>query len=340
MTAYNYGAFIEEAIESVLSQKYQRDRVELVVVDDGSSDDTPSRLAKYASRIRYLQKTNGGQASALNLGFALCTGDIISLIDADDIFFPEKLSRVAEAFRDPALGMFYHPFLEFDVETGTRRRSTFPLVSGSLFEEPEKFLWYAGPGTCISIRRKFLERLLPIPEKIRMLADGYLGTLVAFIAPIGSTTDCLAGYRLHGKNSYYADESRMPPEVREKRLRMFKVEFEAMCSWLTANGFSESQPPVKWFFQRGLRFMESQEFVLHPPARIQFFRHLVRYNLAYGPYMTPRLRAINWFNAFASLATGYRNFYLLDRWRLAGTRLLKPGSGSATKPQADSRNKV
>jgi len=333
MTAYNYGAFIEEAVDSVLSQNYPPDRMEVVVVDDGSSDDTAYRLTKYGPRIRYLQKPNGGQASALNLGFTLCTGEIISLIDADDVFFPEKLSRVAEAFEDPELGMFYHPFLEFDVETGVRRQSTFPLVTGSLFREPEKFLWYGGPGTCISIRRKFLDPLLPIPEEIRMLADGYIGGLVPFIAPIRATADCLAGYRLHGKNAYYATESQMPPDVREKRLRMFKIEFEAMCRWLTANGFTQSQPPVKWFFQRGLHFMETQQFALSAPGRLRFFRHLARYNLAYGPYMTPRLRAINWFNAFASLLAGYHNFHRLDQWRLAAVRRIKRQPASVPAPR-------
>jgi glycosyltransferase involved in cell wall biosynthesis len=74
MTTYNYGHFIEESIESVLSQDYPLDRRELVIVDDGSTDDTADRVRNYGSKVRYFFKPNGVQASALNLGFASARG--------------------------------------------------------------------------------------------------------------------------------------------------------------------------------------------------------------------------------------------------------------------------
>jgi glycosyltransferase involved in cell wall biosynthesis len=66
---YNYGHFIEEAVESVLAQDFPEREREIVVVDDGSTDDTPERLKKFGHAITYLRKPNGGQASAFNLGF-------------------------------------------------------------------------------------------------------------------------------------------------------------------------------------------------------------------------------------------------------------------------------
>src|SRR5205823_11214656 len=118
----------------------------------------------------------------LNLGFANARGEIVSLLDADDHFLPGKLARLAEVFgSDPNLGMVYHPFLEFDMETKEKRESNFPLISGSPLEDPAKFAWYVGRGTCVSFRRKFLDRLLPVPEELRMIADSYLGTLIAFV---------------------------------------------------------------------------------------------------------------------------------------------------------------
>src|SRR6266852_9194662 len=106
---YNYGRFIEDAIESVLKQDFPVEQVEIVVVDDGSTDDTAERVKKYGSRIRYLYKPNGGQASAFNFGFANAKGEIIALLDADDVWMPVKLQRVYEELeRRPAAGMVYH----------------------------------------------------------------------------------------------------------------------------------------------------------------------------------------------------------------------------------------
>src|SRR5271170_5646108 len=91
--AYNYGRFVEEAIDSVLAQDFPLDNVEIIVVDDGSTDDTAERVGKYGSKIQYFHKSNGGQASALNLGFAKARGEIVVLLDADDLFLPGKLAR-------------------------------------------------------------------------------------------------------------------------------------------------------------------------------------------------------------------------------------------------------
>src|SRR5882757_4359162 len=103
---YNYGRFVEEAIDSVLAQDYPNDRLEILVVDDGSTDDTAERVRKYGSRIRYIHKPNGGQASAFNFGFERARGDIIAFLDADDYWLPGKLSRVADAFeQNPSVGL-------------------------------------------------------------------------------------------------------------------------------------------------------------------------------------------------------------------------------------------
>jgi len=324
IVAYNYGRFIEECIDSALAQDYPSEKFEILVVDDGSTDDTAERVRKYGLKVRYFCKPNGGQASALNAGFAAACGEIISLLDADDYFFPNKLTRVAEVFeRDPDLGMFYHPFFEFDLATNHQGVSRFSLATGSLAKNPERFLTYAGPGTCASFRRKFLDPLLPVPEEIRMLADGYLGSLIVFLAPILSVPECLAAYRFHGQNSYYADEDQMPPEMRKKRLRMHEIVLAAMTTWLANNGLTPKQPEVRFFFDRWKLTLENQRFILNPPGRIRLFRYLVTYNRFYGPYISRNLRIVNWFNAVGSLLTGYKYFHLLNRWRLAITNFFK-----------------
>ena len=86
---YNYGDHIGNAVDSVLAQSYGN--VEIIVVDDGSNDDTRQRLEKYGDRIRYVYQTNAGLSSARNRGISLSNGELIALLDSDDAFHPEKL---------------------------------------------------------------------------------------------------------------------------------------------------------------------------------------------------------------------------------------------------------
>src|SRR6267154_2036180 len=202
ITTYNYGRFIEETIDSVLGQEFPQDQVQIVVVDDGSTDDTAERLKQYGSRIEYFRKANGGQASALNLGIAKARGKILALLDADDLFLAGKLAR---EWRD------------------------FFAVSGNAREEPEKFVRYVPqPTSCITFRRSALEQLLPIPEEITMLADCYLVTLIPFQAPVLAVEEYLTVYRIHGRNQYTTGEPQVSTETSRKRLRMWQVVIGAM----------------------------------------------------------------------------------------------------------------
>lgn len=115
---YNRAAFVTQAIDSVLDQDF-RDR-EIVVVDDGSTDDTPRLLAAYGDRIRYVRTENRGVAAARNTGMALARGEYLCYLDSDDLYHPAKLA-VQAAFLDanPDVGMVYTEFSAFDDERGT-----------------------------------------------------------------------------------------------------------------------------------------------------------------------------------------------------------------------------
>ena len=95
---YNYARFLGEAIESVLSQTFPR--VETIVVDDGSTNELRRDvIASYGDRIITVFKENSGQTSALNAAFEQSSGDLISFMDADDAFEPNKVERVVAATR-------------------------------------------------------------------------------------------------------------------------------------------------------------------------------------------------------------------------------------------------
>ena len=89
---YNYARFLRAAIDSALSQSYAS--IEVLVVDDGSTDQSRAIIDSYGDRIRPVLKKNGGQASALNTGFAQCQGGIVIFLDADDILLPHATQRV------------------------------------------------------------------------------------------------------------------------------------------------------------------------------------------------------------------------------------------------------
>src|SRR6476660_8740220 len=132
---YNYGRYVEEAVESVLAQEFPREQREILVVDDGSTDDTEERLKKYGDSIRYLRKPNGGQASAFNFGFAAARGEIVAMLDADDVWLPDKLRRMCDIFdKNPDAGMVYHRTHMWRGSEELQADSHFAEVSGRVTE--------------------------------------------------------------------------------------------------------------------------------------------------------------------------------------------------------------
>ena len=101
---YNRGSLITEAVESVLGQPALR--VEVIVVDDGSNDDTLERLARYRDRIIIVQTNHGGAPHARNAGIKVARGRYVAFLDSDDRYLPHKLAlQVAVLDRFPDVGL-------------------------------------------------------------------------------------------------------------------------------------------------------------------------------------------------------------------------------------------
>ena len=105
MPAYNAARFVGETIESVLAQTHRPE--EIIVVDDGSSDNTLDVLASYGATVRVLQQSNGGPTAARNAGVAIARGEWLAFLDADDLWMPSKLERQLELAQQSAAALIY-----------------------------------------------------------------------------------------------------------------------------------------------------------------------------------------------------------------------------------------
>jgi glycosyltransferase involved in cell wall biosynthesis len=333
---YNYGQFIEEAINSVLSQDFPSEEMEVLVVDDGSTDDTAERVKSYRDRVKYLYKQNGGQASAFNYGLAMARGEIVAFLDADDTWLPGKLRRVVQEFQKyPEAEMVYHQSQELDTSTGTRTLGSFSAVSGNVPADREKLLSYIlYPTSVLAFRKRCLDRLLPIPEGLTIQADGHLSGLAIFLAPVVAIEEPLAVYRQHGDNLFHTVGSDFDAVRFARRHATREILIDGMKGWLKANGYDAEEPNTRAWFTQWFLTQERDEFTLRPPGRLQCFRHLCRYTFYFAPQLSKRHMLVNYLNAFGTLVVGYEHVGQLDRWRATAKRLLgfvpKPAAGSAS----------
>jgi hypothetical protein len=207
---YNYGRFLEGSIECALDQSYEK--TEVIVVDDGSTDHSRQVLSAYGGRIITVLKDNGGQASALNAGFARSRGEIVIFLDADDMLLPSTAQRIAGVFQaNPGLARVQYRLGVVDV-LGRQTGSTVPpaylrMPDGDMRRHPSQIANYAGwwpPTSGHAFSSWSLRQILPMPETaFRLCADYYLVRANALCAPLLSLDEVCGYYRFHGSNHFH-----------------------------------------------------------------------------------------------------------------------------------------
>lgn len=110
--AYNREHFIAEAVDSVIRQSYPD--IEIIVVDDGSTDRTRQAVKRFGDKIRYIYQNNQGPSAARNKGILAARGEWVAFLDSDDIFFPDKLSQQIKCFKDKAIGLVHAFYYKLD----------------------------------------------------------------------------------------------------------------------------------------------------------------------------------------------------------------------------------
>jgi teichuronic acid biosynthesis glycosyltransferase TuaG len=193
---YNRPRWLPETIESVLDQTYSY--MEIIVVNDGSTDNTEEVLEPYIDKIKYIYKENGGPGSAVNAGIMAATGKYIARLDDDDLFLPEKVELQVRMFQQrPELGLVATDNHIIDAEGGiveTRRVLDFSkhgalvtLLQHCIFSQPT-----------VMVRKECHDKVGLYRNTYAQDYDMWLRIARAY--PVGVIHSPLAMYRRHGSN--------------------------------------------------------------------------------------------------------------------------------------------
>jgi glycosyltransferase involved in cell wall biosynthesis len=224
---YNYARFLPDAINSALNQTYPN--VEVIVVDDGSSDDSPNVIAGYGNQITAILKENGGQASAFNAGFERSNGEVIMFLDADDRLKEDTAAIIASQFQqDQGLAhvMFRLEVIdENGIPTGILKPDQhLPRRSGDLRRHILSFPFdiprMATSGNAFAAWA--LKDIMPVPvsDYPRVNADWYLTYLAPLLGRVSFLDDVGGYYRVHGRNNFELSR----PDVNLNQVRQVIVD--------------------------------------------------------------------------------------------------------------------
>lgn len=283
---YNYAHYIGEAIESVLSSDFSLAELEIIVVDDGSTDDTEEYLKSYKDKVKYIYQKNTGKARATQVGIENAQGKYLFNLDADDLFLSHKIQRVVEKFeQDPELTHISHPAFYWTV---TDDRKIIESVPEEIREKklngkellnyfyPRRMLF--GGGSTFAARTDILKNN-PIPQSVDMFIDEYLVLIALNQGYTYFFNEPLSIWRMHGKNfsDYYIN-----PELYRIKSQRSLASMKAVLDNLVSQEFASPIPEIYDLKVQVAKVALQQDLGEYSPKDIvsiwqKFFYHLPVY---------------------------------------------------------------
>jgi glycosyltransferase involved in cell wall biosynthesis len=233
IVTYNYGRFLDRAIESVFAQEgVSLDQLEVIVIDDGSTDDTPQLLASYGDRLKVIRQENQGPSVALDVGLRASHGKYVALLDADDEWLPDRLWRSVRILEENAeLGLVHGDMRLVDALGSVTHASLFDL--GALYPDDGNrlgALLHRNEVTTSAITvRGDLARVMPACPPWAWCRDWWMAVHVAATHDIAVIRSPIALYRAHGENYNGITRRNLEHDVR-LRERDIKVREELLTT--------------------------------------------------------------------------------------------------------------
>ena len=270
---FNYARFVSAAIDSALAQSYAP--VEVIVVDDGSTDNSHDVISNYVNGVSAIFKRNGGQASAFNAGFRASHGSIVIFLDADDALLPNAVEEVVRKWH-PAVAKAQFVLAHIDAQ-GRALGGTVPYLPAQMPEgDIRASILDAGgyigvPTSGNAFARAVLDRVLPLPEsQWHQAADAPLLIIAPFLGEVVSLRKTLGCYRIHESNLGMLAE-----ELDSRKLRV-KIIIDLQREWALAE------------FASRLGFTIPRNWAAREPAHLKYRLASLRVDPTHHPIMDDR----------------------------------------------------
>lgn len=203
--AYNYARFVGRAVDSVLAQTHTP--IECIVVDDGSTDDTPDVLARYGDRIRVIRQKNSGLSAARNTGITAARGEYVAILDADDWWAPTKIERqVACITSNPELAAVGVGLELVGADMKVVRNLVMPQPTkdkaANLRAVAVRKLWVGGSGSGLLARKSVLEKIGLFDTSLRAAEDWDMWLRLFAEHHVANVQEVLVSIHWHGSGSF------------------------------------------------------------------------------------------------------------------------------------------